>query len=232
MTEPRTSRGFFGTTIEGAFRHFLRRTPKQARSRSLVEAVLVAFDEQVTGADPEEVTIESLSDRAGVGIGSFYEYFSGKDSLLGAFIGRVTRENFTKLSQTLDSHQHHTLDDLVRAFSKNVALEYMAHPRRMRVLVDGISRLGLLHAVNLERDRFAEVMADKARVYLPRANDEALTRTMQIIADATMGILVSCTSRDSSTHTKELANEISVVAIAILHQRHGAAAAEPIRLDS
>ncbi len=232
MAEPRPQRSFFGGSIENAFRRFLRRTPRQARSRSLVEAVLEAFDEQVSATDPDEVTIESLSDRAGVGIGSFYEYFSGKDSLLGAFIGRVTRENFTRLADSLDTHEHRTLEDIVRAFTVGVADTYMGHPKRMRVVVDGVCRLGLLHAVNRERDRFAMVMTDKAREYLPSVDEDELTRSMQMIADAAMGMLVSCTSRDDPSDAATLAAEMADMAIAVLEKRHGADASLAIRLDS
>jgi AcrR family transcriptional regulator len=60
-----------------------------------VSSAVQALDEQLRGGEGlSSVRIESIVRRAGIGIGSFCEYFSGKDALLGALIGRVTRENF------------------------------------------------------------------------------------------------------------------------------------------
>ena len=154
---------FFAGTLEGAFERFLRRSPKQSRSRALVSAVVEALEEQLaSGKNIDEITIEQLSERAGVGVGSFYEYFAGKDSLLGALVGRVTDRNFEELSRRLDAHGEKDLDELVTHFSRDITEIYLEHPHRMRVVVHAIGRLGLLPVVNRERDRFAGVMATRA----------------------------------------------------------------------
>ena len=219
VAKARSEPSFFGRTLDEAFRRFLRRVPKQSRSRVLVESVLEAFDRQVRELDVDDVTVEALTDHAGVGVGSLYEYFSGRDSLLGAFVGRVTRENFVKLEAQLKAQDVESLEDAVALFAGDVVDAYMRHPRRMRALVDGVARLGLLHAVNRERDRFAEVMARQAQRHLPDAPFPELVRSMQLVADAVMGVLVSCVSRDEVP--ANLRDELTDVALAILRRRHG-----------
>ncbi len=218
------NRAFFGG-LEHAFQRFLRRMPRQSRSRSLVDALLIAFDDQVAKTDLDDVTIEALTDRAGVGVGSFYEYFSGRDSLLGASIGRVTRHNFETLAAEIEALDQPTLQEAIRAVSAKVAGVYMAHPKRMRAIVDGICKLGLLHTVNHERDRFSAVMAKRAHIYAPHIPQDELECTMRLVADAIMGVLVSAASRDTPP-PDDLAEQLGMVANGIVEKRHGLAATD------
>lgn len=81
-----------GDALDDIIGRYFRREPKQSRSRALVDAVVQATDDLIRRGEPiEQVTVERVSDLAGVGIGSFYEYFSSKDSVLGVLIGKITR---------------------------------------------------------------------------------------------------------------------------------------------
>ncbi|MEM6788001.1 MAG: TetR/AcrR family transcriptional regulator [Myxococcota bacterium] len=220
-----SQRSLFGAALDGTFGAFLRRMPKQSRSRALVTAVVQALDEQLqSGRDLDAVTIETVSERAGVSVGSFYEYFTGKDSLLGALVGQVTDRNFRHLSARLEAHAVDGLDALVRAFSRDIATTYLAHPRHMRVVVHAIGRLGLLGIVNRERDRFAEVMCTHARPFLSDEDPARVLRTMQLLADGAMGVLVAAADRESPADAEAVAEELAELAFGLIAQRHASSA--------
>jgi len=216
---PRPKPSLFGGAVEQAFSRFLRRVPKQSRSRALVGAIVQALDEELTtGASIDDVTVESLSERAGVGIGSFYEYFAGKDSLLGALVGRLTERNFEHLSARLDAEAD-DLETLVRLVAREIAETYVAHPQRMKVVVHAIGRLGLIAIVGRERDRFAALMTVRGRTFVP--DDPArLERTMQLIADGAMGIVVSALDRDPPNDVEQVAREVADLGMGLLTRRH------------
>lgn len=185
-----------------------------------MDALLQAFDESVR-ADGDDVKIDDVSRRAGVGIGSFYEYFTGKDALIGAFVERVTSRNFDVLARRMQELEPDSIEAEIRAFADILSEAYLAHPRRMRLLVDGISRLNLLHVVNRERDRFAEeVMTKRALGHLPGEDPARVAHTMRILADAAMGILVSHVSRATTPSTAVVSEELSTLGIAVVHARH------------
>jgi len=211
----------FGAALDASFGPFLRRMPKQSRSRSLVTAIVQALDEQLqSGKDLDEVTIETVSERAGVSVGSFYEYFTGKDSLLGALVGRVTERNFRHLSERLDAHRTESLEALVRQFSRDIAETYLAHPRHMRVVTHAVGRLGLLPVVNRERDRFADVMRERVRHFLPHEDPERLRRTMQLLADGAMGILTAAADREPPNDVDAVSAELAELSLGLIAQRH------------
>lgn len=65
----------------------MRRTPAQERSRATVERILDAAA-QVFGQWGYAATTNQIADEAGTSIGSLYQYFENKDSLLEALHAR------------------------------------------------------------------------------------------------------------------------------------------------
>ena len=59
-----------------------RRPPKQERSRRLVEAIVEATRITLTESGLDALTTVNVAQRAGVSVGSLYQYFAGRDALL------------------------------------------------------------------------------------------------------------------------------------------------------
>ncbi len=209
--------------IDDIVRRYYRREPKQSRSRALVSAVLQATDELLRRGDPlEQVTVERVSDRAGIGMGTFYEYFASKDSVLGVLIGKVTRANFDDLARKLDALEHETLDELTLAFARCVTDVYLAHPNRTRTIIEAVGRLGLGGLVNDEKDRFAELLAARASRFLPGEHPAAVAATMRVLADSAMGVLLFASLRGGPVDTHRVADELAAIGSATIARRHAA----------
>jgi AcrR family transcriptional regulator len=210
-----------GDALDEISRRYFRREPKQSRSRALVDAVVEATDELIRrGAPLDQVTVEVVSERAGIATGSFYEYFAGKDSVLGILIGKITRVNFEELSRQLDALECDSLDALTHAFAASVVDTYLAHPNQTRVIVEGIGRLGLTTLVREEKDRFAEVIAIRAAAFLPDEPLDAVTATMRVVSDAVMGVLIFSAMRGGPIERAAIADEIAALGLAIIYRRH------------
>ena len=156
------------------FLRFFRRAPKQARSRALVGAVISAFEEQLANNESlGPLRLEQLIERAGVGIGSFYEYFSNKDSLVGVLIGQVTERNFQALLAPLD-HEFASVEAFANEFALHVARTFLEKPYTTRMAMDGIGRFGLLRTIVLERDRFVGHLTPRVQPFFPSVPAEEL----------------------------------------------------------
>jgi AcrR family transcriptional regulator len=205
------------THLSEPFLRFFRRAPKQSRSRAVVDAVLVALEEQLAHTDdPNAWTLEALVDRAGVGIGSFYEYFSNKDALLGVLIGDLTERNFRTLLETIDRDADGSLETLVRTCARATASTYLERPKMLRVVLSGIARLGLHPHVVRERDRFAGELARRAAPHLPGVSFEEITTTVRALSDAAMGIVTAEVTRNESPDVDANATRLERLALAML----------------
>jgi AcrR family transcriptional regulator len=58
--------------------------PKQERSRRLVDAIVEAAQIVLAESGPDALTTVNVAQRAGVSVGSLYQYFAGREALLFA----------------------------------------------------------------------------------------------------------------------------------------------------
>ena len=64
----------------------VRRKPRQSRARLTQEALQDSFVRLLHERSAEKITIREITDVAGVGLGTFYEYFSKKEDLIALTI--------------------------------------------------------------------------------------------------------------------------------------------------
>ena len=67
-----------------------RKSPKQARSSATVEVILEAAARILESKGLAGYTTNAVAEKAGVSVGSLYQYFPGKDALTGSLIRRET----------------------------------------------------------------------------------------------------------------------------------------------
>jgi AcrR family transcriptional regulator len=63
-----------------------RKLPKQLRSKETVDAIFEAAMQVLQKSEREDPSVQSIADRAGVSVGSLYQYFPSKQSFVSALI--------------------------------------------------------------------------------------------------------------------------------------------------
>ncbi|MFO0608454.1 MAG: TetR/AcrR family transcriptional regulator [Polyangiales bacterium] len=74
-----------------------RKQAKQERSRSTIDVLLEATARVVSQAGLDRATTNRIAEVAGVSVGSLYQYFPGKESLLAALIEREARRDLAAM---------------------------------------------------------------------------------------------------------------------------------------
>lgn len=75
----------------------VRRKPRQSRARITQEALMESFVRLLHERTAHEITIREITDLAGVGLGTFYEYFSKKEDLIALVIHQHVKANAESL---------------------------------------------------------------------------------------------------------------------------------------
>lgn len=68
-----------------------RKLPRQARARATFEAIVDACAQLLAATSYDALTTNSISERAGVSIGTLYEYFPNRESIVAALAARACR---------------------------------------------------------------------------------------------------------------------------------------------
>src|ERR1035438_527887 len=80
-----------------------RKSPKQSRAQETVKAILEAFTQVFSRDGASKANTNRVAERAGVSIGSLYQYFPNKEAILAAAIAKLSRERFDHLSRLTET---------------------------------------------------------------------------------------------------------------------------------
>ena len=86
----------------------MRREPRQKRSREMVSRLLDATAATIAERGLVDATTNHIAERAGVSIGSLYQYFPDKESLVEALLERMAAEvsqRFRRRAEAVDFSQ-------------------------------------------------------------------------------------------------------------------------------
>lgn len=78
-----------------------RRSPRQARAEATVEAIFDATFQLLEAGGLEALTTNHIARRAGVSIGTLYQYFAGKQEILAAMAQRRAEVARGRIAETL-----------------------------------------------------------------------------------------------------------------------------------
>lgn len=81
----------------------LRKTPRQARSRSTVDAILEAAERVLRSEGYAAASTNRVARVAGFSVGSLYQYFDDKRAVVGALVDQSLRVEAERIAQALDS---------------------------------------------------------------------------------------------------------------------------------
>ena len=168
-----------------------RKNASQERSRATVEALLAATARVLVREGYDHASTNKIAETAGVSIGSLYQYFPTKESLVAAVIERHANEMMdvvrTSLVRVATLPVAEAARELVRVFIEAHRIE----PKLHRVLVEQTPRVA--NAKSVEK-------VDDEAIALVRAYLEA-HRAELVVRDLDMAAFVAVTCVEAMTHT-------------------------------
>jgi len=133
-----------------------RKRPSQARSQVTVEAILDAAAQVFEARGYAAGTTNRIAQRAGVSIGSLYEYFPNKDAIVVALAERELERERQEILELLEGSKRDGLTGLLRRFVETVVAFHARSPALHRILFEEAQHPPETHACVL---RFEETLA-------------------------------------------------------------------------
>jgi AcrR family transcriptional regulator len=167
-----------------------RKSPVQARSAASVDAILEATLQVLLSAGKERLTTTRVALRAGVSVGTLYQYFPNKSALLQAALRRHLAEVTDAVELVCKEQKGRTLRQMV------TALITAFLQAKMR---DGKASVAL-YSVSSDVDgaKIAQQMGtrfNKAIVRMLTTTSEPLTTDPQLVASMLQGAMVGVSRR-------------------------------------
>ncbi len=96
----------------------LKKQPKQVRSQEMVETLLQSTTRILRQEGRESLTTNRIAEVAGVSVGSLYQYFPNKESLLGELRKRYEAQFLERIIRAFGSSASLPLREAVREFAR------------------------------------------------------------------------------------------------------------------
>jgi AcrR family transcriptional regulator len=119
-----------------------RKVPGQARSQETVSIILEASARILESDGLRGFNTNSIADRAGVSVGSLYQYFSNKDAIVLALIGSFEEALHDAVLRAVQGGRGQELKARLRLLVRALVTVHYRRPRLNRVLEAEEERLG------------------------------------------------------------------------------------------
>jgi AcrR family transcriptional regulator len=158
-----------------------RKQPLQARSRQMCEDILAASVRVLKREGALRFTTPRVAEAAGISVGSLYQYFPNKQSLLFALHARAIEQSWAEAQRILDEPRLRPREKLRRI----TRLYFLAETEDVAQMGAGLAEIELFFADQPERRAFeAQVLArfrKLVRESHPRAPAARVKFTAQLL---------------------------------------------------
>jgi AcrR family transcriptional regulator len=167
-----------------------RKTPVQARSSASVEAILKATIQVLISVGKERLTTTRVALRAGVSIGTLYQYFPNKSALLQAALNRHMNEVTEAVERVCREQKANALQHMATALINTFLETKMKDAKASAALysvssdVDGAK---IVQQVGVRTNKAIVEMLSTAR--------ETMTKDPQLVASMLQGAMVGVSRR-------------------------------------
>lgn len=194
-----------------------RKAPEQDRSRATVAAIVDAAAHILVKHGYDAFTTNRVAEKAGVSIGSLYQYFPNKDALLS----ELMRRHLVEIERGVEEMAAHALTaplpDVIRAGILQNVRSHLVEPELHRVLSEEVPMLGSLDW----KKAFNERMAARVRAMLVARRNEIVVDDLDLavyIMTRTVEAVVhnAVTERPQDLKSGALAEEVTRLLIGYL----------------
>ena len=162
---------------------YLLKEPKQQRSRDTIDALVEATELILVEEGWAGVNTNRIAERAGVSIGTLYQYFENKEALVGLMVERFVAGQQVALGASLWERLSEDMDlermifELVRA----LMWTHQERPELSRALLMHVPASGQLGVVNVWTER-SRVLIEEALRFKSGELREGMERRLRAVA--------------------------------------------------
>lgn len=185
--------------------------PRSALGTATVDAILVAVEQILEHHGIERLTTNHVAELAGVSIGSLYQYFPNKQSLLGAIQDRYAEDSFARVRAALEEAAAEPIRGvIVRVGAALLAARQNQRPIH-RWLIDSRTAAGVWERYRRSLDQHVELIAE----FLDsRADVEVADPRLAafVVVHATEGLIEAVSERPDADAAGIVLHAIELVA--------------------
>jgi AcrR family transcriptional regulator len=158
-----------------------RKIPAQARSRATVDAIIQAATYILTEAGWEGLTTNAIAERAGVNIGSLYQFFPNKEAVIAELQRRHTVATHAELHRTLGFlPEQPSLREALTVVIDMIIVEHRVAPAVHKAITEELPRT--LRCMPEEKEQLRRQILESLEPFMRNVPDPDLAIYMTSVA--------------------------------------------------
>jgi len=197
-----------------------RKLPKQERSKAIVDAILEATVRILPKIGSQNVTTKKIAEFAGVSIGSLYQYFPNKESVLGGIMDMAAKSKTAEVQKRIDQIEGKSVKEATDMMV-DLGLElFLKEKDKIREIYRQAPQLGRLPALMKLRQSVVDRLASVMKKNHPERTPEECLRVSFVAVNSLMGV-VHTMLYDENQHysVEELSAELKVMLYSYFQKR-------------
>jgi AcrR family transcriptional regulator len=206
-----------------------RKQPKQRRSRETVEAILDATARVLVAEGYDKASTNRIARVAGVSIGSLYQYFPSKESLMLALVERHCMQMLELLAACSETLRNEPVDVAIHTYVRAMLAAHAKEPELHQVLTTQALQVGCGYLKQMEEQACRIV-----RGYLEEHRDRIVPTDLDVAAFVLVTAVEAVThravmERPEALRSRSLEDEICALVLRYLvgGERREEVASEP-----
>lgn len=195
-----------------------RKRPKQERSQATVEAILTATTHILTENGYDQLTTNRVAERAGVSIGSLYQYFPNKEALIFALAEHHANEMVQLAQHHLEGLSDRPISEVLGQIVKAALAAHAVNPKLHRVLHKQIPHSEVMQRLDQAK------MENVLRSFFVQRSDQLQPKNLELtvfMVERTIRALIyeAIIDRPELLRTEEFEQELMAMLLAYLVKR-------------
>ena len=166
-----------------------RKRPRQERSAATVDALLTATAQVLVKEGYDHASTNKIARRAGVSIGSLYQYFPGKEALVLALARRNGEEEIALIRGALNRLGKAPLPETARVLVQALIEVHRNDPELQKVFITQVPQIGGLAIIRETNRQVAEMLRAYLSDLFPEADPESWDLRIFIAMHAVEGLI-------------------------------------------
>ena len=194
------------------------RKPIQDRAQATVGAILTAATHIFDREGIDGTSTNRIAEKAGVGIGSLYQYFRNKDQIVNALTEKVIEQKLEIIREVLNQTQTTSLEERVSAVVQALIQSKAKNSRLERMLEMQVSKMGIRLKLMEKGDRdMIAILTEYLEPFKDELKLKDLEFTLFIIVQAVKGaIILTNQARPEYLESKQIEPLLTKMVLAAL----------------
>ncbi|HEV2987875.1 MAG TPA: TetR/AcrR family transcriptional regulator [Candidatus Angelobacter sp.] len=174
-----------------------RRKPRQVRALDTVEVILEATARILQQEGPAALNTNYIADRAGISVGTLYQYFSNKEAILVAMARREVATDEAAVIKAISEAAHGSDIDPVRLALRALINAFAKRRVARRVAFEALFGQGLGNELASSVRKVAQLVGERSDRLLPARTRPVTPTNLFIITRAISGIMRAASQEES-----------------------------------